>query len=580
MTVDVRIDDRTLRELYLAPFEAIVRDEGAWAVMAAYNGVNGSPMTESPLLRDILHGEWGYDGLVMSDWTAAHATEAAALAALDLAMPGPASLYGPWGDALFDAVGKGAVDEALIDDKVVRILRLAARVGALAHSPDPPGLPQEGPTPTPPAVPSDAPDSVTVAQQLRDAAAAGFVLARNDGILPLPRYRSGGLPGSDRRLRVAVIGPNAEVARTMGGGSATVFPPYTISPLDGLRSRRPARDLRAGSDLPPACRGGPGPLAAAAGPVRRPRDRRRDPVPDRGRRASRIGTARWGHVHVAERVREGHRAGRPAGGPLRDPGHRRGRLPAGCLRPRPLPPARGRRRDPRRHLVAAGERGHRRGPDAAAAAAGPGPAGRGPVGRRGGRARRGLLAVRRAGHARAAQPGAAARHRRRGDRRGHRPGRRQRRGRGRGGDHRAGGKRGFRPPHAGPARPPGRAGPPGHRGQPPDRGGGELGCPGPAALGPGRGGGAAVLVRRPGVRRRARRRAARRRRARRAAALDVAGVRGRAAVDPAGGRRADLRRGPVHRLPRLRPRRPGTPVPVRSRHRLHHLVVRVHRRAR
>ena len=69
-------------------FRSIVRQEGAWAVMAAYNGVNGSPMTQSPLLRDILHGEWGYDGLVMSDWTAAHATEAAAQAALDLAMPG------------------------------------------------------------------------------------------------------------------------------------------------------------------------------------------------------------------------------------------------------------------------------------------------------------------------------------------------------------------------------------------------------------------------------------------------------------------------------------------------------------
>ncbi len=141
MTVDVRIDDRTLRELYLAPFEAIVRDAGAWAVMAAYNGVNGSPMTQSPLLRDILHGEWGYDGLVMSDWTAARDTEAAAEAALDLAMPGPASVYGPWGEALLDAVGKGAVDEALIDDKVVRILRLAARVGALAHTLPPPGLP-------------------------------------------------------------------------------------------------------------------------------------------------------------------------------------------------------------------------------------------------------------------------------------------------------------------------------------------------------------------------------------------------------------------------------------------------------
>ena len=230
-TADVRVDDRALRELYLAPFEAIVRDEGAWAVMAAYNGVNGSPMTESPLLRDLLHDEWGYDGLVMSDWTAARATEATAQAALDLAMPGPASRYGPWGEALLKAVGKGTVDEALIDDKVVRILRLAARVGALADpssSRESPELPVEAPEPPP------APDSVAVAQELRAAAAAGFVLARNDGLLPLPRSGSAGQPG--RRLRVAVIGPNAEVARTMGGGSATVFPPYTVSPLDGLRS--------------------------------------------------------------------------------------------------------------------------------------------------------------------------------------------------------------------------------------------------------------------------------------------------------------------------------------------------------
>ncbi|HEV2257551.1 MAG TPA: glycoside hydrolase family 3 N-terminal domain-containing protein, partial [Streptosporangiaceae bacterium] len=224
MTVDVRIDDRTLRELYLAPFEAIVRDAGAWAVMAAYNGVNGSPMTQSPLLRDILHGEWGYDGLVMSDWTATHDTEAAAEAALDLAMPGPASLYGPWGEALLEAVGKGAVDEALIDDKVVRILRLAARVGALTDGPAPPELVTE------------TPDSMAVAQELRAAAAAGFVLARNDGLLPLPRYGPADRPGLGRRLHLAVIGPNAEVARTMGGGSATVFPPYTISPLEGLRN--------------------------------------------------------------------------------------------------------------------------------------------------------------------------------------------------------------------------------------------------------------------------------------------------------------------------------------------------------
>jgi len=210
MTVDVRVDERTLRELYLAPFEAIVREAGAWAVMAAYNGVNGSTMTESPLLRGILHDEWGYDGLVMSDWTAARSTEPVAQAALDLAMPGPATRFGPWGDALAEAVRAGHVDEALIDDKVLRILRLAGRVGGLDGVPAP-----------------AAPPAVDIPAELRAAAAASFVLARNDGLLPLSRSSLG---------RVAVIGPNAEVARTLGGGSATVFPPYTVSPLDGLRA--------------------------------------------------------------------------------------------------------------------------------------------------------------------------------------------------------------------------------------------------------------------------------------------------------------------------------------------------------
>ena len=357
MTVDVRIDDRTLRELYLAPFEAIVRNAGAWAVMAAYNGVNGSPMTQSPLLRDILHGEWGYDGLVMSDWTAAHDTEAAAEAALDLAMPGPASVYGPWGEALLEAVGKGAVDEALIDDKVVRILRLAARVGALAQTLPPPGLPPAAPTSTlaPPELAVEAADSVAVAQELRAAAAAGFVLARNDGLLPLPRYRPADRPGLGRRLRLAVIGPNAEVARTMGGGSATVFPPYTISPLEGLRSA--GLHVTYAPGVTSHQRGGPAraPWLLRPGPGGRRRDRRGDPVPVPDRRARRIGAARRGHVHVAERLRDlgGHRTGGPAGGPLRDPGYRWRRIPAGRLRPRPLPPAGRRRGGLRGHLDAA-----------------------------------------------------------------------------------------------------------------------------------------------------------------------------------------------------------------------------------
>jgi beta-glucosidase len=205
-TLDARVAERPLRELYLAPFEAIVRDAGAWTVMAAYNSVNGTTMTESPILQAILHDEWGWDGLVMSDWTAARSTEGAGNAALDLAMPGP---DGPWGDALVAAVEDGRVGEQAVDAKVLRLLRLAARVGAL-----------EGVEAKTAAPWSDA----AIAAELRATAAAGFVLARNDGVLPLATRR------------VAVLGPSAAVARTLGGGSATVFPPYTVSPLDGLRA--------------------------------------------------------------------------------------------------------------------------------------------------------------------------------------------------------------------------------------------------------------------------------------------------------------------------------------------------------
>jgi beta-glucosidase len=206
-TLEARVDERPLRELYLAPFEHIVREAGAWTVMAAYNAVNGPTMTESPMLQEILHDEWGWDGLVMSDWTAARSTEGAGNAALDLAMPGP---DGPWGDALVEAVRDGRVSEDAVDAKVLRLLRLASRVGAL-----------EGVEPAAQATPwSDQ----EIAAELRATAAAGFVLARNDGVLPL------------RATTVAVLGPSAAVARTLGGGSATVFPPYTVSPLEGLEA--------------------------------------------------------------------------------------------------------------------------------------------------------------------------------------------------------------------------------------------------------------------------------------------------------------------------------------------------------
>ncbi len=232
-SLDARVDERPLRELYLAPFEDIVAAAHPWAVMAAYNGVNGATMTESPMLADVLKAEWGLDGLVMSDWYATRSTEPAGDAALDLAMPGPS---GPWGDALVAAVRDGRVSEAAVDEKVLRLLRLAARVGAL-----------EGTEPATPAPWSEE----DVAAELRATAAAGFVLARNG-----ERGRSAAAldaPGSllpSERSRVALIGPNAAQARTLGGGSATVFPPYTVSPLDGLREA--FAEVRHGSACAPA----------------------------------------------------------------------------------------------------------------------------------------------------------------------------------------------------------------------------------------------------------------------------------------------------------------------------------------
>ena len=215
MTLDARVGERALRELYLAPFQALV-DAGVWTVMAAYNGVNGHTMTESPMLRDILQVEWGFDGAVVSDWTATRSVVEAGRAGLDLAMPGPTS---PWTVGLVEAVRSGRLEAGLVDDKVARILRLAARVGVLD------GFAPAVPSPEAEAVAAGWTDDA-IAAEIRGTAAASFVLLRNEAeTLPL---QAAGL------RRVAVIGPNAASARTLGGGSATVFPPYTVSPLAGL----------------------------------------------------------------------------------------------------------------------------------------------------------------------------------------------------------------------------------------------------------------------------------------------------------------------------------------------------------
>lgn len=216
MTVDEVIDDRTLRELYLAPFEQITMLAHPWSYMAAYNGVNGVTMTESPLIDDVLKGEWGSDGLVMSDWFATRSTRQAGAAGLDLAMPGPVS---PWGAALVAAVEAGDVPESAVDEKVLRLLRLARRCGALDGF---------AAMPAPQAWPSEQTDALT-----RHAAAASFVLVKNDGVLPLGRPAS-----------IAVIGPNALRGRVMGGGSATVFPRSIVHPVDGLAAAFADADVR------------------------------------------------------------------------------------------------------------------------------------------------------------------------------------------------------------------------------------------------------------------------------------------------------------------------------------------------
>jgi beta-glucosidase len=220
MTISSEVGERALRELYLVPFEAAVREAGAWTVMSAYNKLHGVYAGEHPwLLGELLKREWGFDGLVVSDWFGTHSTADAANAGLDLEMPGPGLHLGA---ELEDAVRKGEVSEAVLDDAVRRILRVAHRTGAL----DTQILGPER------AV--DRPDHREVA---RRAAAEAIVLLKNDlDLLPLD------LAG----LRsLAVIGPNADHTVVQGGGSARVRPHYAVSALDGLRERAGARvDVR------------------------------------------------------------------------------------------------------------------------------------------------------------------------------------------------------------------------------------------------------------------------------------------------------------------------------------------------
>ncbi len=200
MTVSAEVDERTLRELYLPAFEHIVTQEQPWTVMCAYNRLNGVYAAENRwLLTDVLRGEWGFRGLVVSDWGAVDRLVPSIAAGLDLEMPGPqpGSV-----DSVIAAVRSGALAEADLDTAVARVRSLAARAGGIGE-------------------PFDVDEHHALA---REAAAESIVLLRNEGaLLPLA-------PGE----RVAVIGEFARTPRIQGAGSSQVEPTRVDAALDAI----------------------------------------------------------------------------------------------------------------------------------------------------------------------------------------------------------------------------------------------------------------------------------------------------------------------------------------------------------
>jgi beta-glucosidase len=215
MTIDSQIDERTLREMYLLPFEHAVRDAQVMSIMTSYNRVNGPYAADSTwLLRDVLRGEWNFDGMVVSDWFGLHSTVEGVVAGLDLEMPGP-TLHR--GDALVAAVERGEVSADLVRDCARNILNLMERTGGTDV---PPG---------PEISRTDADDMAT----LRRASSSAMVLLRNESIADAPV-----LPLDVRGVTsIAVLGPNASRGMVQGGGSAHVTPTRASHPLDAITER-------------------------------------------------------------------------------------------------------------------------------------------------------------------------------------------------------------------------------------------------------------------------------------------------------------------------------------------------------
>jgi beta-glucosidase len=208
--VDVVVSPRTLREIYLPPFEAAVTEADAYGVMAAYNKVGGYWCSENDMLQNrILRDEWGFKGLIVSDWGGTHSTVQAALGGLDVEMPG-GRLFG---QALLDSVQAGLVPMEVIDKKVKHILRVR-----LAIDPVPPEQAN--------AVMTAQPEQAQIAY---DVAARSIVLLKNaDALLPLDLERYG---------KIAVIGENAICTMALGGVGAGVKAYNEVTPLAGLTAR-------------------------------------------------------------------------------------------------------------------------------------------------------------------------------------------------------------------------------------------------------------------------------------------------------------------------------------------------------